>query len=104
MGWMNAITSMSSSRKGRGYADVPPPESAFGRGYGGIVGVQYQPLLPGAKTNYQREAGDLWRNTVVAACLGWKQDNIGQARLYVVEPGTRNAPDTELPDDPAALL
>ncbi len=70
----------------------------------GVVGVQYQPLLPGAKTSYQREAGDLWRNPVVAACLGCKQDNIGQARLHIVEPGQCRAPDVELPDDPAALL
>ena len=45
-------------------------------------------LLPGSKLDYAREAGDLWRNSVVAIALGWIADNFSDARLIVSKRAT----------------
>ncbi len=46
----------------------------FGQGFG-PGGMRINPLLPGARKDWLGAAGDLWRNSVVAACLGWLSDN-----------------------------
>lgn len=63
-----------------------PAFSAYGgqgSGTGGWGGVPYAPWLPGAKFDYQAEAGDLWRNSAVAICLAWIADNFVEPALVV---------------------
>lgn len=65
--------------------EPPGPYAGYG-GYGqgwGAGGVRINQLLPGARKDWLGAAGDLWRNSVVAACLGWLQDNGPSAVLEV---------------------
>lgn len=40
-------------------------------------------MLPGAQYDYEAEAGDIWRNGVVAVCLGWLERNFPEPRMHV---------------------
>jgi len=80
-------------------ANLPLPYS--GRGQYGYVG---NAMPPGAKFDYVREAGDLWRNSTVSACLGWLQDNFCQARLCVKREAAGEAQEVEIEDHPLSLL
>jgi phage portal protein BeeE len=53
---------------------------------------------PGAKLDYAREAGDLWRNSVVAIVLGWLQDNFLSAIPEVFRPDKPGSMDGEAID------
>lgn len=63
---------------------------AFGSGYGlggsSAQGAFMGGLLPGAKLDWARESGHLWRNSVVAVALGWIADVLPEARLQVTTP------------------
>ena len=51
---------------------------------GGLgFGSRLRFLLPGAKFDYEREAGDLWVNSVVAICVKWAGDNFPKPKLRV---------------------
>ena len=51
---------------------------------GGLgFGSRLRFLLPGARYDYEREAGDLWSNSVVAICLKWAGDNYPKPKLRV---------------------
>jgi HK97 family phage portal protein len=52
--------------------------------WGNANGSWFSYYLPGAKYDYAAEAGDLWRNSAVAACLGWISDNFSEPTLEVV--------------------
>jgi len=63
-----------------------------GRGnQGGLYPWQW-PLLPGARFDYEREAGDPTANGAVAICLGWIGDNFTEPEMIV----EREAPGQEL--------
>jgi HK97 family phage portal protein len=53
-------------------------------GYGG-QGFNWRLLLPGSQYDYEAAAGDLWRNTAVAACLRWIKVNFPEPRVEVVK-------------------
>jgi hypothetical protein len=68
-------------------------------GYGGQwSGVSA--LLPGARKDWLGAAGDLWRNSVVAACLGWLTDNFPDAILGTYGQGTPGKPPEPVPFAP----
>jgi hypothetical protein len=73
-------------------------------GPGGTFGLDLR--APGAKKDYAREASDLWRNSTVAVCLGWLQDNFGTAKLQVCKRGDKKAgiPDEPVPGHPLSVL
>ncbi|MCW3058349.1 MAG: Phage portal protein, partial [Capsulimonas sp.] len=52
-----------------------------GYGSGGRYGGRsiFYGLLPGSKVDYQRQAGSLWRNSIVAASINWIGRNLPQA-------------------------
>jgi HK97 family phage portal protein len=73
-------------------------------GYNGYLGYGMLGLgPPGAKHDYVREAGDLWRNSAVAVCLGWLQDNFPSARLQVCRV-REDQPDEPIPGHPLVQL
>ena len=41
--------------------------------------------LPASRLDWATEAGDLWKSSTVAVCLGWQQDRFGRALLQVAE-------------------
>lgn len=43
--------------------------------------------LPGAQYDYEREAGTLWKNSIVLACLKWIETNFPEAPLVVYKKG-----------------
>lgn len=60
--------------------------AAYGYGggsAGGDVASWLGTYLPGAKYDYKQEAGDLWLNSAVAACLGWITDNFSEPEARV---------------------
>ena len=61
--------------------------TSLGRIFGGFGGTSIASrlrfLLPGATHDYEREAGDLWANSVVAICLKWIGDNYTRADIGV---------------------
>src|SRR5438270_10490460 len=46
-------------------------------------------MLPGARFDYEREAGDPTDNGAVSICLGWIGDNFPEPRLVVERKGGR---------------
>lgn len=52
--------------------------SQGGQGYG------WRLLLPGSQYDYEASAGDLWRNSAVAACLRWLRINFPEPILEAV--------------------
>jgi HK97 family phage portal protein len=52
-------------------------------GYGG-QGMGWRLLLPGSQYDYEAAAGDLWRNSAVAACLRWIKVNFPEPRVEVI--------------------
>jgi HK97 family phage portal protein len=46
-------------------------------------------FLPGARLNYEREAGRLWQNSIVSLGLKWKADRYPIPRLHVAKIGAR---------------
>ncbi|WP_422928547.1 phage portal protein [Singulisphaera sp. PoT] len=59
----------------------------------------YSYYLPGATRDYAAEAGDLWRNSAVSACLGWLTDNFSEPALEVVAT-RRNGVKEPVPNHP----
>lgn len=59
----------------------------LGRGiaarWGGTGGGRLRLLLPGSSHDYEREAGDLWRNAPVGIALHWLGNQIARPRLVV---------------------
>lgn len=53
------------------------------QGQGGF-GFPFRFLLPGAQFDYEAAAGDLWRNSAVAACLRWIKTNFPEPTVEVV--------------------
>lgn len=51
---------------------------------GGSGSGQWRFLLPGTEYDYELSAGDTWRNTAVAACLGWIENNFSEPILEAV--------------------
>ncbi|HXS24493.1 MAG TPA: phage portal protein [Gemmatimonadales bacterium] len=47
------------------------------------LGSRLRYLLPGARLDYEREAGDLWMSSLVAIALKWVGDNYPKPRLQV---------------------
>jgi HK97 family phage portal protein len=78
-----------------------------GQGYGGNGGLlgapMYAPWQPGAKHDYQAEAGDTWRNSAVAACLAWYADNFPEPGMRVVR-RKRDGSEVPVPDHPLVRL
>lgn len=58
---------------------------------------------PGAKHDYVRDAGDLWRNSAVAIGLRWIKNNFHSARLQVCEV-EEGEPDVPISDHPMIRL
>jgi phage portal protein BeeE len=56
-------------------------------GYGLVMGTGLRYVPPGSQFDYQREAGDLRRNSVVAICVQWLTRQILQAEWAI---GTKN--------------
>lgn len=100
---------------------MKPPKSIFGRiadrfraafrstagrmthqGYGG-QGYGWRLLLPGAQYDYEAAAGDLWRNSTVAACLGWLARNFAEPKLEAVRT-KRDGSKEIVPSDCVRLL
>lgn len=54
-------------------------------GWGGNGGSWTGNYLPGAQYDYASEAGELWRNSAVAACQRWVNDNFSEPTLIVQE-------------------
>lgn len=52
-------------------------------GYGGQGGRGWRFLSPGAQYDFEAEAGDLWRNSAVAACLRVVRNNLPEPDLTV---------------------
>lgn len=51
---------------------------------GGLgIGSRLRFLLPGAQFDYERAAGDLWSNSIVAICIKWCGDNYPKPLLRV---------------------
>lgn len=51
---------------------------------GGLgIGSRLRFLLPGARFDYEREAGDTWMNSIVAICIKWVGDNYRKPILEV---------------------
>lgn len=71
----------------RGFRMVHGGEGGTLSGQGG---ANYAwPVLPaGAAFDYEREAGDPWRNSAVAIALGWIRRNAPQARICVRRTGS----------------
>ena len=63
------------------------------QGTGGGGGPGWRLLLPGSQFDYEAAAGDLWRNSAVAACLGWLKKNFPEPTLEVA---TKEADGSEL--------
>lgn len=59
--------------------------SIWSRHGGQGVGSRLRFLLPGARHDYEREAGDLWSNGLVAICLKWAGDNYPKPTMRVVQ-------------------
>lgn len=97
--WLRAAES-GDFAKDRGPADLPYGNMAGGGYYGSPWwgdgrGMLWTGLtLPGLKADADRKAGDLWKCSVVAACLGWMVDNFYQARIGVA---TEDAQGHEVP-------
>lgn len=53
-------------------------------GYGG-QGYGWRLLLPGTQYDYEAAAGDLWRNSAVAACLRWIKINFPEPKIEVIK-------------------
>jgi len=47
--------------------------------------------LPGSQYDYEAEAGTLWKNSIVLACLKWIETNFPEAPLVVYEGGAGTA-------------
>lgn len=69
----------------RGAVGLPMGNSYGGNRYGGTGRSFFYGLLPGAKKDYQRIAGDRWKNTVIASSLSWIGRNSPQAPPCVFE-------------------
>ena len=76
---MGIFNNVRSWLKGRSYQPYASGGQAWGNGYG-ISG-----LLSGSSYPYQREAGLVYDNSVVGACLSWVTAKIGEATLEVQE-------------------
>lgn len=59
----------------------------WGRWTGGRLGSWLYGTLPGARVDYETEAGNVVHNAVVSIALGWIGDNIPEARLMVGREG-----------------
>lgn len=64
---------------------VHPGYGGYGYGDWNSIGS----ILPGADYDYASQAGDLWRNSAVAACLRVIEDNFPQPELQVRKKGKR---------------
>jgi HK97 family phage portal protein len=73
---------------------------AFGGGpygYGGIAGngafgsSWLANYLPGAQRDYAAEAGNLWQNSAIAACLNWITSNFDEPHLQVARQDEEDA-------------
>lgn len=81
---MNWITRAGLAIKGvamrwSGYGGSPQGSYVGGSYNSGIL----RRGLPGAKYDYEAEAGPLWLNSAVAICLGWVARNFPEPRLTV---------------------
>jgi HK97 family phage portal protein len=65
---------------GRGFRALFRMASMTFQGYGG-QGYGWRLLLPGSQYDYEAAAGDLWRNSAVAACLRWLRINFPEPIL-----------------------
>jgi hypothetical protein len=58
-----------------------------GQSFAGAYGNSMYPFvnqyLPGAQYDYEKEAGDLWRNGVVGIAMGWLERNFPEPRMHV---------------------
>ena len=63
----------------------------WGAGALGLTGG----LLPGAKKDWAREVGHVWRNSVVSICLGWIADVTSEARPVVTRAKAGNPKERE---------
>lgn len=67
---------------------VPGGFSGYGgQSFSGAYGNSMYPfvnqMLPGAQYDYEREAGDTWRNGAVAIAMGWFERNFPEPRMHV---------------------
>ena len=51
--------------------------------WGNANGSWFSYFLPGANRDYAADAGDLWRNSAVAACMSWIAENFPEPTLEV---------------------
>lgn len=49
------------------------------------VGSRMRTLLPGSRLDYEKEAGDLWQNSLVAIVLKWVGDNYPKPKMRVCQ-------------------
>ena len=79
---------------------------AAGMVFTGTMGQGYtwRTLLPGSQYDYEAAAGDLWRNSAVAACLRWLRINFPEPVLQAVVDGEGPGDVTQVPDHPCVAL
>ncbi len=88
---------------------LPGGFSGYGGGsFGALTGVNgaipyIRTMLPGAKYDYELEAGETWRNSAVAACLGWIERNFPEPRTCVLRRKSGRI-EEEIDDHPALSL
>jgi HK97 family phage portal protein len=79
---LKQIKSMVATARTLGGAVVTSVWSRIG-GLG--IGSRLRYLMPGARFDYERQAGDTWMNSVVAICIKWVGDNYRKPTLEVRE-------------------
>lgn len=72
----------------------------WGAGALGLTGG----LLPGAKKDWAREVGHVWRNSAVSICLGWIADIVNEAQLVVTRNGAEKGKREPIDDHPLVRL
>lgn len=72
---------------------------SYGQAGGSLAfGARIRAILPGAHRDYEADAGQLWRNSAIAACLGWLRKNFPEPTLKVmVRQGTEWIENAEHP-------
>jgi HK97 family phage portal protein len=96
----DAFDVLTGRAEAKALARMPQPGAGGGGGPGQLFGwngwYAGNQLPPGSKADYAKEAGDLWRSTVVTICLGWLQDNVLTAELEVCKKAAKKGQ----PDEP----
>lgn len=92
------LANLKSAFRFSGYGGSTTAMSGYGGFWDWVTG-----LLPGSRYDYRREAGTLWENSIVFACLMFIIDTYLELPLIVTRPDAKGKP-IPVPNHPLAQL